>query len=140
MGVSFGSRRMILDIKLIFLNLNSFSVGKYQNSKTGSLLQREILSRHISKNRKLKFCIRHAFMAIMTHAKFYFNPLSITLIFGIRAFPLSPLPGERLKRSGLIGLNIAANQDLESMVTFVHMQQDLTDERISSTKMKNYGF
>ena len=45
----------------------------------------------------------------MTHAKFNFNQLMLTLIFGIRASkpPPPPLgPGERLKRPGLIGLNI----------------------------------
>ena len=40
----------------------------------------------------------------MTHAKFNFNQLMLTLIFGIRASE-SPLgPGERLKTPGLIGL------------------------------------
>ena len=42
-------------------------------------------------------------MAIMTHAKFHFNWLMLTLIFGIWAFE-PPGPGERLKRPGLIGL------------------------------------
>ena len=41
-------------------------------------------------------------MDIMTHAKFHFNRLMLTLIFGIRASELGP--GERLKRPGLIGL------------------------------------
>ena len=45
-------------------------------------------------------------MDIMTRAKFHFNRLMLTLIFGIQASePPSPLgPGERLKRPGLIGL------------------------------------
>ena len=46
-------------------------------------------------------------MAIMTHAKFHFDRLMLTLIFGIWAFeppPPPPPPGERLKRPGLIGL------------------------------------
>ena len=42
-------------------------------------------------------------MAIMTHAKFHFNWLMLTLIFGIWASE-PPGPGERLKRLGLIGL------------------------------------
>ena len=45
-------------------------------------------------------------MAIMTHAKFDFNWLMLTLIFGIWA-PEPPGPGERLKRPGLIGLKIS---------------------------------
>ena len=44
-------------------------------------------------------------MDIMTHAKFYFNRLMLTSIFAIRASE-PPGPGERLKRPGLIGLNI----------------------------------
>ena len=43
-------------------------------------------------------------MDIMTHAKFHFNPLMLTLIFGIWASEPPPGPGERLKRPGLIGL------------------------------------
>ena len=43
-------------------------------------------------------------MAIMTHAKFHFNWLMLTLIFGIWASEPPPGPGERLKRPGLIGL------------------------------------
>ena len=47
-------------------------------------------------------------MAIMTHAKFHFNRLMLTLIFGIWASepPTPPGPSERLKRPGLIGLII----------------------------------
>ena len=44
-------------------------------------------------------------MVIMSHAKFHFNRLMLSLIFGIRASkPPPPGPGERLKRPGLIGL------------------------------------
>ena len=42
----------------------------------------------------------------MTHAKFHFNCLMLTSIFGIWASEPPPGPGERLKRPGLIGLNI----------------------------------
>ena len=41
----------------------------------------------------------------MTHAKFHFYRLMLTLIIGIRASEPPPLgPGERLKRPGLTGL------------------------------------
>ena len=44
MGVNFGSRRTILDIKTrFFLKLTNFSGGKYPKSMPHSLLQREIL-------------------------------------------------------------------------------------------------
>ena len=46
-------------------------------------------------------------MGIMTHAKFHFNWMMLTLIFGIRASdsePPTPGPGERLKRLCVIGL------------------------------------
>ena len=46
-------------------------------------------------------------MDIMTHAKFHFNRLMLTLIFGIRASEPPLGPGEGLKRPGLIGLNLA---------------------------------
>ena len=65
------------------------------------------LWRHISKNRKatrLKFCIRHSLMLIMTHAKFHFNRVTVTINFGIRACEHSlPGPDERLKRPGHMG-------------------------------------
>ena len=87
--VNFGSRRTILDIKThFFFKLDPFSGGKYPNFMTCSLLLREILWRHIFKTRRairLKFYIRNAFMAIMIRAKFHFNWLMLTLIFGIWA-------------------------------------------------------
>ena len=43
-------------------------------------------------------------MAIMTHAKFHFNWLMLTSIFGIYASEPPLGPGKRLKRPGLIGL------------------------------------
>ena len=43
-------------------------------------------------------------MDIMTHAKFRFIRLMLTLIFGIRASEPPLGPGKRLKRPGLIGL------------------------------------
>ena len=45
-------------------------------------------------------------MDIMIHAKFYFNRPMLTLIFAIWASEPPPGPGERLKRPGLIGLNV----------------------------------
>ena len=49
---------------------------------------------YISKPRRatgLKFCIRNAFMSIVTHVKFHFNRLMLTLIFGIWASEPSPV-------------------------------------------------
>ena len=43
-------------------------------------------------------------MDIMTHTKFYFNRLMLTLIFAIWASEPPLGPGERRKRPGLIGL------------------------------------
>ena len=34
---------------------------------------------------RLKFCIRNAFIIVLTHAEFHVNRLMLTLIFGIRA-------------------------------------------------------
>ena len=51
------------------------------------LLGREILLRHIPKTGKstrLNLCIKHAFMIIMTHVKFYLN------------LELSPSPDQRM--------------------------------------------
>ena len=45
-------------------------------------------------------------MDIMTHAKFHFNQLMLTLISGIQASEPPLGPGERLKRPGLIGLSV----------------------------------
>ena len=44
-------------------------------------------------------------MAIITHAKFHFNRLMVTLIFGIKASE-PPGPGEPLKRPSLTGLMV----------------------------------
>ena len=43
-------------------------------------------------------------MDIMTQAKFHFNRLMLTLIFGVWASEPPPGPGERLKKPGLIEL------------------------------------
>ena len=42
-------------------------------------------------------------MVVITLAKFHFNWLMLTLIFGIRASD-PPRPGEQLKRQGMIRL------------------------------------
>ena len=55
-------------------------------------------------------------MDIMTHAKFYFNRLMLTLIFAIRASEPPPGPGERLKRPGLIGLKYQKIKALRQLV------------------------
>ena len=60
-------------------------------------------------------------MAIMTHAKFDFNWLMLTLIFGIWASEPSPGPGERLKRPGLIGLRFKV---VDSCWTFLTKWSD----------------
>ena len=49
----------------------------------------------------------------MTHAKFHFNRLMLTLIFGIWASEPPFGPGERLKRPGLMGL-MCRKDSLES--------------------------
>ena len=46
----------------------------------------------------------------MTHAKFNFNQLMLTLIFDIRASE-PPGPAERLKKPGLIGLKAKKTGD-----------------------------
>ena len=53
----------------------------------------------------------------MTHAKFNFNQLMLTLIFGIRASE-PPGPGERLKRPGLIGLSFTHDALQEMSIEF----------------------
>ena len=42
-------------------------------------------------------------MVVLTHGKFHFNRVMVTLIFGIRASD-PPGPGERMKKPDLIGL------------------------------------
>ena len=71
----------------------------------------DVLSPKLEEPTSLKFYIRTAFIDIMTHAKFQFSQLMLTLIFGILAsepHPPPPLPtlgpGKRLKRPGVIGL------------------------------------
>ena len=74
---------------------------------TCSLLPREILWHHVSKTNRaisLKFCIRNAFIDIITHIKFDFNRLMLTLIFAIWAFKPPFRSGKWLKRPSLIGL------------------------------------
>ena len=44
-------------------------------------------------------------MVIMTHAKFHFNQLMLTLNFDVWASEPLLGPGEQLKRPGLIGLS-----------------------------------
>ena len=77
---------------------------------TRSVLPREILWRHISKTKRaisLKFCIRNAFMDIMTHAKFYFNRLMLTLIFVIRASEPPPRAWRTTEKAGLDRVKIS---------------------------------
>ena len=63
-------------------------------------------------------------MIIMTHVKFHFNWLMLTLIFGIWASE-PPGPGERLKRPGLIGLKVLAineSKDTRHKSIFSHFR------------------
>ena len=83
--VNFGSKKTILDVKSHFLSETHFP-GVNIRIRWLVPFKREILRRHISKLRKatrLKFCIRHAFMDIITHAKFHLSWLMVVLIFGI---------------------------------------------------------
>ena len=58
-------------------------------------------------------------MSIMTHAKFHFNWLMLTLIFGIWASEPPPGPGERLKRPGLIGLKEWVRSKLKALASLL---------------------
>ena len=53
-------------------------------------------------------------MAIMIHAKFRFNWLMSTLIFGIWASEPPPGDGGRMKRPGLTGLKDPKNSNCSS--------------------------
>ena len=44
-------------------------------------------------------------MDIMTHAKFHFNQLMLTLIFGVWASEPPPRAWQTTKKAGLVGLN-----------------------------------
>ena len=56
---------------------------------------------HYSTPISLKFYMRNAFMDIMTHAKFHFNRLMLTLIFGIRASePPPPRAWQTTEKAG----------------------------------------
>ena len=91
----FLGKKPILDIKLSSLKLRPFLGGKYPKLMTISLLQTEIcdvISPKLVKATRPKLCIRHAFMAVMTHVKFCSNKLMVTLIFGVRASE-PPSPG-----------------------------------------------
>ena len=96
-------KRTILDIKTQFFG------DQYPYLMTCSLFPRENLWHHICKARRaisLKFCIKNAFIAIMTHAKFHCNWLTSTLIFGIGASEFPFGPGKWRKRPGPIGLTL----------------------------------
>ena len=64
-------------------------------------------------------------MAIMTHAKFRFNWLMLTLIFDIFASEPPPGPGKRLKRPGLIGLKFRYNETYGT-ITSENLEYPLT--------------
>ena len=58
---------------------------------------------------RLKFCIRHAFMAKMTHAKFHFNRFMVTLIFGSRASEPRPQAWQTTEKTGPDRVNLGFN-------------------------------
>ena len=99
-----------------FLTLSPFSGGKYPNLMICSLLYRETLSHDFSKKRKanrLKFCIRHAFMVLMTQAKFHFNRMRVTLVFGIWASE-APSPGPLQHFKNALNLNKITHSSIKS--------------------------
>ena len=59
-------------------------------------------------------------MEIMSQAKFHFNRLMLTLMFGVRSSE-PPGPGERPKRPGLIGL-IVFSSKIKYVKAFVDIQ------------------
>ena len=65
-------------------------------------------------------------MDTMTHAKFHFNRLMLTLIFGVWASePPLPRPGERLKRPCLTGLSVCSwylHNDIVILLSLVEYQ------------------
>ena len=74
----------------------------------------EILWRHISKTKRAishKFRIRNAFMGIMTRAKFHFNRLMLTLIFGVWASELPPRAWRATEKAGPDRVNIHSFSD-----------------------------
>ena len=80
--------------------VNPSSWGKYPNMMICCLLEREILRRHISKNRKvtaLKFCTRHAFNGFNDSCKISFQSVDGNHDFRNPGL-LPPRPGERVKR------------------------------------------
>ena len=89
--------------KSSLLKLNPFSGGKYPRSMTCSLLEREILWCHISKTSKaakFKFCIRHAFITIMTYAKFYLSQLMIHQHLFLASGPLPSRAWRMTEKAG----------------------------------------
>ena len=82
-GVNFGPRTTILDIKSRIFKVKPVFQWKYPNLMSRSLLPKEILWCHI-------FILQ--ILHQMTHAKFHFNRLMLTLIFGIRASEPPPPP------------------------------------------------
>ena len=71
-------------------------------------------------------------MAIMTRAKFHFNRLLLTLIFGIWASELKPPgPGERPGLIGLTGIYANVNElDINSFIKYPRsVPNRLTDSK-----------
>ena len=81
-------------------------------------------------------------MAIMNHAKFHFNQLMLTLIFGIWASePFPPRgPGERLKRPGLIGLKQGGSKHRRRTSGIIVPDQIGTLSQVGTKKISKGGW
>ena len=71
----------------------------------------------------------------MTHTKFNFNQLILTLIFGIRASE-PPGPGERLERLGLIGLK----EDLVNNGYSLFVEEVISKPQYAEELIKSFQF
>ena len=84
---NFRSEKSFLIIKKVILaSLNANSGGKHRNATNRSLVERQILSRHISKSRTqnfLKFCILNSLMLLIMCTKSQINRIILILFSGM---------------------------------------------------------